>query len=124
MQMHIDLHETTWRYDLVLPLALIAVPMIVSVIGPGEWLVFTFPVSAIAGYIFTPRHLWLVWLGAVVMMWVVYGTAALTGLLPPLENDPAAGETWWTFALESFIFMAMLVFVPLWFGRFFNRRGF
>jgi hypothetical protein len=124
MHMHIELHDTNWRSDLILPLVLIAVPMLVSVIGPGEWLIFTFPVSAIAGYLFTPRHLWLVWLGSAVMLWAVYGGANLLGWIEPVADDPAQGETIWSFATESFIFTAGLVFLPLWFGRFFNRRGF
>lgn len=35
MEMHVDLHDTDWRHDLLYPLAVIAVPMVASVIGPG-----------------------------------------------------------------------------------------
>ena len=121
MDLHIDLHHTDWRNDLVFPLALIAVPMVASVIGAGEWLTLAFPVSIVAGFLFAPRHLWLVWLGAVVMLWTVYGTANLLGVIEPLADDPAEGETWWTFALESLIFMAGLVWLPLTIGRWLHR---
>lgn len=121
MEMHIDLHHTDWMHDLVYPLALIAVPMVASVIGAGEWLTLAFPVSILAGYLFAPRHTWLVWLGAVVMLWLVYGGANLLNVIEPLADDPAEGETWWTFAIESFIFMAGLVWLPVTIGRLLRR---
>lgn len=118
MEMHVDLHDTDWRHDLLYPLAVIAVPMVASVIGPGELLTVTFPVSIAAGYLFRPRLLWMVWLGSVVMLWAVYGGANLLNIIEPLADDPAEGETWWTFALESFVFMAGLVWLPVSIGRF------
>jgi hypothetical protein len=121
MELHIDLHHTDWQHEVIYPLALIALPMVASVIGAGEWLTTAFPVALLAGFLFTPRHPWLVWLGSVLMMWLVYGSANLLGLLEPLAEDPAQGETIWTFALESFIFMAVLVLLPLWIGRTIQR---
>ena len=121
MEMHTGLHVTDWRHDLFYPLALIAVPMVASVIGPGELLTLAFPVSVVAGYLFAPRHLWLVWLGSVVMLWVVYGSANLLDIVEPLADDPAEGETWWTVAIESFIFMAGLVWLPVTIGRLVRR---
>ncbi len=121
MQMHLDLHDIDWRHDLVYPLALIAVPMVASVIGAGEWLIMAFPVAIVAGYLFAPRYLWMVWLGAIVMLWTVYGTANLLNIIEPLADDPSQGETWWTFALESFVFMAGLVWLPVTIGRLLKR---
>src|SRR5688500_10800317 len=111
MEMHFHLHDADWRHDLLYPLALIAVPMVMSVGSYGEWLLLAFPAAIVAGYMFAPRRLWLVWLGSVVMLWAVYGSANLLDIIEPLADDPAEGETWWTFALESFIFMAGLVWL-------------
>jgi hypothetical protein len=110
-----------WPHDLYLPLAVIAVPMVMSVVFYGEWLLLAFPAAVVAGYLFTPRSLWMVWLGSVVMMWVVYGGAVLLDVLPAPGEEPEEGETWWTFALESFLFMAGLVWLPVTIGRFLRR---
>jgi hypothetical protein len=50
-------------------------------------------------------------------MWAVYGGGVLLGAIDGPADDPSAGETWWTFGLESFVFMAGLVLLPLWLGR-------
>jgi hypothetical protein len=117
MQLHLGLHHTEWTHDLVFPLAIIAVPMVMSVVSYGEWLLLAFPAAIVAGYLFTPRSLWLVWLGSVVMMWVVYGGAVLLDVLPAPGEEPGDGETVWSFAIEAFFFMAGLVWLPLWVGR-------
>lgn len=121
MQMHLDLHDTDWRHDLLSPLALIAIPIVISAFGPGGILTLAFPVAIVAGYLFAPRHLWVVWLASVVLMWASYGSAVLLDVLPGPAEDPSSGETIWSFAAESFMFMAVLVLLPLWIGRLLKR---
>lgn len=121
MQMHLDLHHIDWRDDLVYPLALIAVPIVISAFGPGGVLTLAFPVAVVAGYMFAPRHLWLVWLASVALMWASYGSAVLLDVLPSPSEDPSSGETIWSFAAESFVFMAGLVWLPLTIGRLLKR---
>jgi hypothetical protein len=112
-----------WKRDLALPLAVIAIPMVLSVVSWGEWLMLAFPAAAAVGYLLQPARLWVVWLGAVVLMWFVYGGAVLVGLEEQPATDPSQGETWWTFALESFIWMAILTLLPMWIGRLLGRRA-
>jgi hypothetical protein len=104
-----------WR-QLALPLAILAVPMVLSVVSYGEWLLVAVPIMLAVGVAFNPRPLWGLWLGAVLLMWVVYGTATLVGALPEpgAEGD---GETIWSFAIESFFYMAALALLPAWIGR-------
>ena len=47
------------------------------------------------------------------------GVASVIGIVPFEEG----GETWWNFSLEAFIFMAMLVAVPMWIGRWVKSRS-
>jgi hypothetical protein len=102
---------------LALPLAILVVPMILSVVSAGEWLTATFPLALVIGAVLRPRWLWPLWLGSTVLMWAVYGYATYVLHLMPAPGQPGAGETVWTFALESAIFMAGLVLLPLWLGR-------
>lgn len=117
----IRLDTTNWQREIALPLLILIVPMIASVIGPGEMLTLTFPVALAVGFLLRPRQLWPIWLGSVVLLWVVYGLAVLFDLIPGSGEDVEAGETWWSFALEAFVFMAMLVLLPLWIGRLAGR---
>ncbi len=119
----LGIDRENWQRELGIPLAALAVLMVLSVVSYGEWLLLAFPVATAVGYLLQPARLWVVWLGSVVLMWVVYGSAVLVGLEDKPATDPAQGETWWTFALESFVFMAVLVLVPMWIGRLTHRLG-
>lgn len=113
MDLHIDLHHTDWLHDLVYPLLFFAVPM-AMMFWAGEWLLLTVPMMFLAGFVFAPRHLWLVWLGTVAILWGVQGVAALMG---EFESEPGSGETLWGFAPVALVFTVVLVLVPLWLGR-------
>lgn len=96
-----------------LALAALIVP-IGLVVWASEWegllFVLILPVSAFAvGFALRPRHVWVVWLGAVVIQWVAMGVLGN-------YNDPE-GETVGSLILEAFAWMAMGVLVPVWLGR-------
>lgn len=106
-----------WFRGLVLPLALLVVPMVLSVVSAGEWLNAAFPVAFAIGALLRPKRLWPLWMGSVVLMWAVYGYGTYVLHLMPAPGEAGAGETVWTFAVESVLFMAGLVLLPLWLGR-------
>lgn len=108
----------------MLPLAILAVPMILSVMSAGEWLNTAFPLSFVIGATLRPKRVWPLWLGSIALMWTVYGYATYVLHLMSAPGEAGAGETVWTFAVESVIFMAGLVLLPLWLGRRWTpRRG-
>lgn len=96
-----------------LALVLLVVP-IGLVVWASEWegllFVLILPVSAFAvGFVLRPRHVWFVWLCAVVIQWIAMGVLGKYG-------DPQ-GETPFTLTIEAFAWMAMGVLVPMWLGR-------
>ena len=93
------------------------VPMIAQ-LWIGELLNLLAFVSIYLGWKFAPRAIWQSWLSSVVLIWAVMGIATLINLIP-FEDG---GETWWSFALEAFIFMAILVAIPMWIGRWIKSR--
>jgi hypothetical protein len=66
-------------------------------------------VAAIVGYVLRPRHVWLVWFGGVVIVWI---SMAAWGRF----NDPE-DETVTSLMLEALIEVAVGVALPLWLGR-------
>jgi hypothetical protein len=100
--------EQHWRV-----LALLIVP-IGLVVWASEWedlpFVLILPVAAfVVGFALRPRHVWVVWLGAVVIQWIAMGVFGK-------YSDPE-GETVGSLILEAFAWMAMGVLVPMWLGR-------
>lgn len=100
--------EQHWR-----ALLLLIVP-IGLVVWASEWegLVFVLilPISAfVIGFVLRPRHVWFVWLSAVVIQWI-----AMAVLGKYADPD---GETPFTLTIEAFAWMAMGVLVPVWLGR-------
>jgi hypothetical protein len=70
------------------------------------------PVAAfLVGAALRPRHVWLVWLGAVVIQWIAMGVLGK-------YNDPGPDETVVSLILEAFAWMAFGVLLPVWLGRF------
>lgn len=67
-------------------------------------------IAFIIGFTLRPRHVWLLWLGSVVLEWVTVG-------LWGKYSDPGAGETVFSIMIEAFGWMAMGVLIPAWFGR-------
>lgn len=71
---------------------------------------FILPVAAfVIGFVLRPRHVWLVWLGAVVIQWV--GMGVLGKYVDPED------ETVFSLILEAFAWMAIGVLLPVWLGR-------
>lgn len=68
-------------------------------------------VAFVVGMVRRPRHVWLVWLGSVMLEWIVVG-------LWGKYDDPGSGETIGSIMLEAFGWMAMGVLLPVWYGRF------
>jgi hypothetical protein len=96
-----------------LPLLLLVIP-----VGFVVWsteleigvLLLALPAAAfVVGFAFRPRHVWLVWLGAVVIQWAAMGVFGKYA-------DPE-DETVQSLILEAFAWMAIGVLVPVWLGR-------
>lgn len=67
-------------------------------------------IALIVGFTFRPRHVWLLWLGSVVVEWITVG-------LWGKYSDPGAGETAFSIMIEAFGWMFFGVLIPLWLGR-------
>ena len=106
-----------WLRGVFIPLEILSLPMVLSVVSAGEWLTAAFPLALVIGAVFRPERLWRLWLGSVALMWTIYGYATYVAQLMPAPGDAGAGETVWSFALESVVFMAGLVLLPAWLGR-------
>lgn len=94
------------------------VPMLISIFLQSELLNLLIPVSIYLGYKRRPEKIWPLWLTAVVSLWVTYGLGTLFRFIPFNEG----GETWWSFGFEAFIFMGLLVAIPMFIGRLISRR--
>jgi hypothetical protein len=66
-------------------------------------------VAIVVGAILQPRHVWLVWLGAVGIQWIAMGVLGK-------YTDPG-DETVLSLILEAFVWMALGVLLPVWLGR-------
>jgi hypothetical protein len=66
-------------------------------------------VALVVGFVLRPRHVWLVWLGAVVIQWIAMGV--LGKYVDPED------ETILSLILEAFGWMAIGVLLPTWLGR-------
>ena len=67
-------------------------------------------VALVIGLVLRPRHVWLVWLSSVVMLWIVVGY--MGGY-----SDPGPDETVVSIMIEAFVWMFLGVLIPVWFGR-------
>lgn len=68
------------------------------------------PCAAFAvGFVLRPRHVWVVWLGAVVIQWIAMGVLG--------KYAHPEGETVPSLIVGAFPWMAMGVLIPIWPGR-------
>lgn len=97
-----------------LPLSIIAVPVFWVVWNSDASNVLPMlplPIVAlVVGYVLRPRHVWLIWLGAVVVQWIAM-------LVLGKYGDPGPDETRLTLTIEAFAWMALGVLGPVWTGR-------
>lgn len=103
-----------------LPLLILAAPInwVVYQSDNAENIFPMLPLPAVAfaiGFALRPRHVWILWLGSVVIEWVVVGYMGKF-------NEPGGGETVASIMIEAFAWMAFGVLVPAWLGRV-ARRG-
>jgi hypothetical protein len=118
--MTIQQRTTAWLRELFrehwLPLLVMIAPIVLAV---GVWtseswwfaLIIAVPVTAaLVGYMLRPRHVWLMWAGAVVTQWIAMGI---------FDRYASAGpdETATSLVIEALIWMAIGVALPLWLGR-------
>ncbi|MBI2764839.1 MAG: hypothetical protein HYX53_02880 [Chloroflexi bacterium] len=100
-----------------LPLLLLVAPIGLVVWSTGlesTPLLFVLPVAAFAiGFLLRPRHVWIIWLGAVVIQWAAMGVFGKYA-------DPE-DETVQSLILEAFAWMAIGVLLPVWLGRTIRR---
>lgn len=100
---------------------------IVILVAPINWVVYQadkadaitpmlpLPVTAlVVGYVLRPRHVWLVWLGSVVVQLATMGVWGRYG-------NPG-DETVLSLFLEAFIWMFLGVLIPVFIGRFVRTR--
>jgi hypothetical protein len=96
------------------PAVLLALP-IFSVFWLNELGALLLLATAFAvGLLLRPKHLWIVWIEAILLTWLGGGFYSLFG------PDPAPGEpqeTVVSFMFEAIIFMAILVLLPMFLGR-------
>lgn len=64
-------------------------------------------VAFVVGLMLRPHH---VWLGSIVMVWIVVGYMGN-------YSDPGPDETVASIMIEAFIWMAFGILIPAWFGR-------
>lgn len=69
------------------------------------------PLAALAiGYVYRPRHVWILWLGSVITEWAMVGLFGKFG-------DLGSGETIASIMVEAFGWMFIGVLIPAWIGR-------
>jgi hypothetical protein len=118
-------HRGSWLRTVAserwLPLLILVLPINIAV---GVWvldwpwfaLVLVVPIVAAAlGWIAQPRHIWEVWIGAIVILWITMGVWGR-------YNNPGPDETVTSLVLEAIIWMALGVALPLWGGRLLAHR--
>lgn len=98
-----------------LPLLILAVPIFWAVWNSdadNALPMLPLPIAALAvGFFLRPRHVWLVWLGAVVIQWIAM-------LVLSKYGDPGPDETRMSITIEAVFWMAFGVLGPVWTGRF------
>lgn len=106
--------RSVWPRTIALPLGLLFIPVLLSLVARGEWLVASVPVAIVIGFLVRPPRLWPIWIGSTLIVWASYG---ITWLFFRSAIGDTGGETIWTFMFETATFMLILVLVPLGFGR-------
>lgn len=113
-------HAAQWLREAArdhwLPLLVLAAPInwVVYQADTAENAIPMLPLPIVAfvvGLALRPRHVWFVWLGSVVILWLVMG-------LWGAYSDPGGGETVFSLILEAFVWMYFGVLLPVWLGRF------
>lgn len=66
-------------------------------------------VALLIGVVLRPRHVWLIWFGAVIIQWIAMGVLGK-------YTDPE-DETVLSLLVEAFAWMALGVLLPVWLGR-------
>lgn len=98
-----------------LPLAILVVPINWVVWQSDADNVYPFLilplVAFVVGFSLRPRHVWLVWLGSVVVTWIVVGVWGKYG-------EAGSDETVASIMVEAFGWMFLGVLIPVWLGRF------
>lgn len=92
--MVLPIHLVVWRSDTASFLFVMIVPFAAFVVGAA----------------LQPRHIWLVWLGSVVIQWIAMGIFGG-------YSDPGPNETATSLIIEAFFWMAFGVLIPCWIGR-------
>lgn len=105
-----------WFRENAWAIAALTVPWL-GAIFTGEAILLFVPVALAVGYLLQPRQLWPLWLWTLAVIWVVNAVAAV---VDP-ESWSESGETAVSFFFESLVFLAVLVLLPLWLGRFVAR---
>lgn len=94
---------------------LILMPLAVT-FAIGGWVLLIYSAAALlVGLAFKPRHVWIPWLGAILLLWTAGAVMLLSGNWP--WQDPTHGETFSSYAIETVLFTAVLVLLPLFVGK-------
>jgi hypothetical protein len=99
-----------------LPIAILVIPINIAVgvwVLDWPWVAFILVVpitAAVLGWVLRPRHIWFVWIAAILILWISMGIWGR-------YTDPGPDETVMSLLLEAIIWMAFGVAIPLWAGR-------
>jgi hypothetical protein len=99
-----------------LPLLILIVPINIAVgvwVHDFPWFALTLVVpitAAVLGWVLRPRYIWVVWIGAIVILWASMGIWGR-------YTDPGPDETVMSLLFEAIVWMAIGVAIPLWLGR-------
>jgi hypothetical protein len=103
-------------FDHWFTLAILIIPINIAVgvwVLDWPWFAFVLVVpftAAVLGWVLRPRHIWFVWIGAILILWISMGIWGR-------YNDPGPDETVMSLIFEGVIWMALGVALPLWAGR-------
>jgi hypothetical protein len=114
---HVAAWVRTAAHEHWLPLALLSVPVLLTLVTQQElWLLLVPLVAFASGFQLRPHHVWLVWLAAITLLWLGVGVWFLVDASAEL-GDPETGETAASLFAETFPITALLILAPMWFGR-------
>ena len=102
-----------------LPLLLLTIPTIGIFWLDELGALILFLVALSIGLVLRPAHLWIVWLGTIVLWWLAGGAYSVLDNPSPVDQEPE--ETPLSFMFETIPFTALLVLLPMFLGRLVGR---
>jgi hypothetical protein len=112
--------RTVWIRDMLVPLAVVLVPLgLAMALNSGAWLFAITPIAFAYGLLARPKRVWPIWIASLLVLWIGNALIATFDLVAEVEG--AGEETVAGFMMESLLGMAGLVLLPAWLGRVVGR---